>query len=337
MYRSTIKKVQIDHLIAALAGFGLLLWTTGCGQQEAQDFGEADQASADWSTPAVSIPEDAPVLEAVYPTLSDGVLQRARLTDLPDGTLLQADGVLLTENDLEQEFAQMDPGLRTQMEKNAFMMIEQMATMELLTSAARRKIDDPALEGDALLQAYFQELPQDVSVNDTEIAEFYEQNQNMMGGASLEQISPRIRDHLQQQKQQEAVESHIAQLGRKTTIAVDADWTEKQAAAALDNPVDQARASGKPTFVNFGSEGCRPCDMMIPIREELRTEYEDQLNVIFVPVNEERMLSSRYGVQGIPHLVFFDKDGKQVHTHTGFMPREQIEEWLTKIGVKIKG
>lgn len=118
------------------------------------------------------------------------------------------------------------------------------------------------------------------------------------------------------------------------TVAVSADWIKEQAPKVLDNAVDKARGNGKPTFVNFGAQGCRPCDMMDPIREKLAAEYEGQLDVVFVHVRKQQMLASRYGVRGIPHLVFFDADGKQVHTHTGFMPEEQIRKWLDKSGVK---
>jgi thioredoxin-like negative regulator of GroEL len=58
--------------------------------------------------------------------------------------------------------------------------------------------------------------------------------------------------------------------------------------------------------------------------------------VVFVHVNENPILGARYGVSGIPHLVFFDSDGQKAHEHTGFMPKEQIEEWLGKIGVEIE-
>ena len=42
----------------------------------------------------------------------------------------------------------------------------------------------------------------------------------------------------------------------------------------------------------------------------------------------------RYGVQGIPLVLFFDTDGREVVRHTGMMTQEQIEEQLAKLGVK---
>ena len=327
-----------------MLGIALALASAGCGRSESPTAGaeaagtppaaDAEQPAAPVAAiPAPEVPADAPTLVEVYPTLSGGALRQARLMDLPDGVLLQAEGLALTQQALASELAQAPPEMREQLQRNALYVLEQNAKSALLVALARRRIGDAALDEDRLLQRYFQELTREVSVADSEIATFYAANRNLVGDAPLEQLQPRIHEHLLQQKQQEAIETHVAGLGGEMTIALSAPWVEEQAALALDNPVDKARVSGKPTFVNFGAKGCVPCDKMEPIREELRIEHEGRLNVVFVHVNQERLLSSRYGVRGIPHLVFFDKDGKQVHAHTGFMPKDQIQDWLVKTGV----
>ncbi|MFO7871442.1 MAG: thioredoxin family protein [Kiritimatiellia bacterium] len=355
MKKTNNRKTRLRNAAVTAVGFmavGLLLFNAGCGRSESpppddsktesssssvEAFEPAESVSmspaAKPKTPALDVPEDAPVLSDVYPTLTSGALRLARLTELPDNVLLQAEGMSITEGDLKEELAQVPAETREEIRENAFFLLKQQATMELLTALAQRRTGDASLPQDRLLQRYFENITRSVSVTDADIATFYEENASLMGNASLEQMKPRIREHLRQQKQQETVEEHIAALGSEMTIALDGDWVREQAALAMDNPVDKARASGKPTFVNFGARGCRPCDMMIPIREEIRREYEGRLNVVFVHVNQDRMLASRYGVRGIPHLVFFDEEGKQVHTHTGFMPREQIEKWIKKIGV----
>jgi len=71
---------------------------------------------------------------------------------------------------------------------------------------------------------------------------------------------------------------------------------------------------------------------MEPIREKLAEEYKGRVDVVFVNVREQQALASRYNVKGIPHLVFFNANGDFVHIHTGFMPEEQIREWLKKSG-----
>jgi len=323
-----------------------LLWVVGCGQPGHQETPEAQESPvetevsagpAQATTPAATIPADAPVLAEVYPTLSSGILRLARLTELPEDTVLQSEGLALTKQDLQQQLDQIPAEQRKEMEKHAFMMVEQMATMELIKIAARQLIDDPDLGEEQLLQAYFEDLTKDVAPTEAEIESFYYDNRQLVGNAPLERVKPQIRQHLQQQKEQEAIDHHLAGLGDTVMIALASDWVAEQAELAMDNPVEKARASGIPTFVNFGAKGCVPCDRMDPIRSEIRAEHAGDLNVVFVHVNQNPILASRYGVRGIPHLIFFDSEGQPVHEHTGFMPKEQIETWLSEIGVDIEG
>jgi len=286
------------------------------------------------SLPAVQVDANTPTVDQEYPQLASAGLVHARLATLPDGVLLQAGGVVVTQKDMDAEIARMPPDLREPLRKNTFYLLEQMATPELLAQEARAKTGGGSADEQALLQSYFQTLVQGAEVSDREVAEFYEKNRETAGLVPLEQLKEQIRQYLLQQKQQEMVDQHVRNLGRRTTIAVSADWVDAQAKLAKDNPVDKARASGKPTFANFGAKGCVPCDMMEPIREALRKKYEGKLNVVFVHVGNDQILASRYGVQGIPLLVFFDASGKEVHRHTGYMDREKIEEHLADLGVK---
>ena len=98
----------------------------------------------------------------------------------------------------------------------------------------------------------------------------------------------------------------------------------------MDNPVDKVRNSGKPSLVDFGSKGCRPCDMLAPILKTLEKKYEGKANVIFISVREEQILASRYGIRSIPVQIFFDKNGKEVFRHTGFWPQAELEKKLRK-------
>ncbi len=102
----------------------------------------------------------------------------------------------------------------------------------------------------------------------------------------------------------------------------------------MDNPLDKARTSGKPTMVDFGSTGCTPCEMMVPVLKALETEYAGKANVLFVHVGENQVLAARYGVQTIPLQVFFDRDGKEVSRHVGFFPQDKIEARLSQLGAE---
>ncbi len=329
-------------LMLGLTCVGLVLLTAGCGRSESSaDETEItmprptrDGATAPTAIiPAPDIPEDSPVLSDVYPTLPGGALRHARLTELPEGVLLQAEGISLTQRDLDGELEEAPPQMREQLRKNAFFVLEQMATEKLLFKDAERS-GVTGIDQTARIQSLFKTITSDAIVSETEIKAFYDANKDMIGGASFDQIKPRIREHLLQEKRQELVKTYIEETGLRSPVAVSASWTEEQAKLAMDNVVEKARASGKPSFVSFGADACRPCQMMAPFREEISSKYGDKLNVVYVHVNKEQFLASRYGVQGIPHIIFFDTNGKEFYVQSGFMSLEKIEEQLRNMGVK---
>ncbi len=230
---------------------------------------------------------------------------------------------------------------REMLRQNAFMMIEQMATGALLEAEARQNIGQEGMEGaamptDALLQTWIEGLVGDVAVSDEELEAFYNENREMMGGALLEEVGPQLTQHLLQQKQQQVIEQHIRQTGLRQDIIVDAEWAAAQDKVQRDNPIDRARDSGMPTLASFGADTCQPCQMMKPFREAVAKAYEGNLEVVYVNVNQNQMLASRYGVQGIPHVIFFDASGDEVESRTGMMTQEQMEAVLTRMGVSRK-
>jgi len=51
-------------------------------------------------------------------------------------------------------------------------------------------------------------------------------------------------------------------------------------------------------------------------------------NVLFVSVREEQILAGRYGIQSIPVQILFDKGGKEVWRHAGFIPQAELEKTI---------
>ncbi len=293
---------------------------------------------------AISRPATAPAGEPntvaqAYPNLASAALVHAKPAELPDGVLLRAGDLKVTQKDIDDEVAKAPETVREQLRKNALFLLEQTATRQLLLqeakAAAAKDGKDPATLADQeRLKAYFDNLTADVKVSDTEVSRFYEKNKDMVGGRKLGDVKDAVSRHLRQQKQQKLVDKHIQTLGKRIDIRVAASWLKRQAALAMDNPVDNARNSGKPSLVDFGSKGCRPCDMLAPILKTLEKKYEGKANVIFVSVREEQILASRYGIQSIPVQIFFDKNGKEVFRHTGFWPQAELEKKFAEMGVK---
>ncbi|OPZ03928.1 MAG: Thioredoxin [candidate division BRC1 bacterium ADurb.BinA364] len=270
-------------------------------------------------------------IEQAYPSLPSGALAQATLADLEEGVILRADSLTISLADLEAELAQLPAEIQDEMNRNRFFMLEQIAAKQLLlhlAKASSAEAQGEAMDEEGLIQAYLEKTVADVQASEAETAKFYEENKELCGGASLDQIQNDLMQFLTRQKRDEAAAEHIRTLARRVPIAVSAPWTKAQAALAMENPVDRARASGIPSLIDFGSTGCTPCDMMAPILDEMKIDYADRMNVEFIHVGEKRILAARYGIQSIPVQILFDKDGKEVWRHTGYIPRDQIEEQI---------
>ena len=291
------------------------------------------------NSPANPSPPKQQLVDDLYPGLTTGAMAFASVSTLPEGTLLKAGNLVINGKEISEEIAGADEKMQPALRKNAFFILEQMATFKLLLAEARAAAaesgDDISQKKEAaIIQDHLLSLMKTLEVTDEEIVVFYNGNTEMFGGATLAQVKPQVRQFLLQQKQQEFVNERIRTIGRRMSIEISAPWLKAQAALAKDNPVDIARASSRASLVDFGSTGCVPCDMMAPILVTLREKLKDKVNVLFIHVGEEPILASRYGVQSIPVQIFFDKTGKEFFRHVGFFPQEQIEKKLSEMESK---
>ena len=105
--------------------------------------------------------------------------------------------------------------------------------------------------------------------------------------------------------------------------------TEDVFAAAADVPV-----KGMVTMVDLGAGECIPCKMMAPILIKLEKQYAGKAAVVFLDVWKDRAPAKRFGIRAIPTQIFFDKDGKEVYRHEGFLSEEEIIRRFKDMGVK---
>jgi len=296
--------------------------------------------AAEPATPQPAAGNKPALVHEVYPGLASSSLTYAKLSELPSGVVLKTQGLTLTDKDVAGQIAKAPQEMQAQLRKNGFFLLENLATRQLLALLAKAKAPtaDPnaAASSDErqLIQTYLKGLVADVQASDAEVAKFYEENKDACGGATLNQVKDQLKQLVLQQKQQDLVNEHVRTLGQRVPIEVSAAWAKEQSILAKDNPVDKARSSGKPSLVDFGSVGCRPCDMLAPILETLKAKYAGKVNVLFVHVGQEQILAARYGISTIPMQFFYGKDGKEVFRHVGFWPQDQIEKKLAEMGVK---
>ena len=77
-------------------------------------------------------------------------------------------------------------------------------------------------------------------------------------------------------------------------------------------------------LVDFWATWCGPCKIIAPVIEELAKEYEGTVTFRKVNTDENQELSNKYGIRGIPTLMFF-KDGKILDQVVGAVPKGQLK------------
>jgi thioredoxin 1 len=88
--------------------------------------------------------------------------------------------------------------------------------------------------------------------------------------------------------------------------------------------------SEQPVLVDFWAAWCGPCKMIAGSVDNVAASFAGKLKVAKVNVDQNGATPSRYGIRGIPALLFF-KGGKVADQIVGYVPQDVIEEKVQKL------
>jgi thioredoxin 1 len=84
-----------------------------------------------------------------------------------------------------------------------------------------------------------------------------------------------------------------------------------------------------PVIVDFWAPWCGPCKMIAPVLEKVAKEYSGKVIVAKVNTDENPEWATKYGVQGIPTLLFI-AGGKLVHRQVGFAGEPHLKSTVAQ-------
>jgi len=83
-------------------------------------------------------------------------------------------------------------------------------------------------------------------------------------------------------------------------------------------------------LVDFFAPWCGPCQIMLPVIEEMINEYKDKpVKIGKLNIDENQEIAAKYGVMSIPTFLIF-KGGKVVAKKVGYGEKEELVELIDK-------
>ncbi len=86
----------------------------------------------------------------------------------------------------------------------------------------------------------------------------------------------------------------------------------------------------RPAIIDFYADWCGPCKVVAPLLEELQAEYGDKLDIFKVNTEDQKELSSVFGIQSIPSLLFVPTEG-QPQMAMGALPKETFKQAISEV------
>ena len=83
------------------------------------------------------------------------------------------------------------------------------------------------------------------------------------------------------------------------------------------------------TLVEFGASWCPPCKVLLPMLDELQSEYGERMSVLKVDCDESPAVTAEYGIMSMPTVILFH-NGEPIEKLVGLRPKHVYETLLSR-------
>ncbi|MDC3168229.1 thioredoxin domain-containing protein [Prochlorococcus sp. AH-716-D22] len=100
-----------------------------------------------------------------------------------------------------------------------------------------------------------------------------------------------------------------------------------------------AFTNNKPTFLEFYADWCEVCKEMAPKVDDIKNEYEKDINFVFLNVDNPKWEKyiKNFNVNGIPQVNIFDKNANLELTFIGKQEKQIIKKSLDNVQDNFRG
>lgn len=82
-------------------------------------------------------------------------------------------------------------------------------------------------------------------------------------------------------------------------------------------------------LVDFWADWCQPCKQLTPTLESIISDYKGAITLVKINVDDNQQLAAQLRIQSLPTVMLF-KDGRPVDGFAGNLPKNSIEQFLSK-------